>query len=252
MSPKILVIQHNLDDNLNELALPLIEAGLQIDSWDVEHAPAPTDISGYDGIISLGALAGVLEESENAWMPIERKMFEQALELEIPLLGICFGSQLLASAAGAEVYKVVKPEIGWTKVDMGAGAVSAGAEAGGAAASPAADPIMAALGDNPDVFHFHYDSFTIPENFELYGVTGDIPQAFKVGKRAWGMQFHIEVGLAAMHSWFATYARAFEKEGISVEDQKVATAANYAAYRQRSLAVGQAFAAEVANFAATK
>jgi GMP synthase (glutamine-hydrolysing) len=241
MSPKILVIQHNLDDNLNELALPLIEAGLQIDSWDVENAPAPTDISGYDGIISLGALAGVLEESENAWMPIERKMFEQALELEIPLLGICFGSQLLASAAGADVYKVATPEVGWTKVDMIAGA-----------AGPAADPIMAALGDNPDVFHFHYDSFTIPENFELYGVTGDIPQAFKVGKRAWGMQFHIEVGLAAMHSWFATYSRAFEKQGINVESQKAASAANYKGYLERSHAVGKAFAAEVTDFAASK
>ena len=244
MTAKILVIQHNLDGSLNELAAPLIEAGLQIDTWDVEHAPAPTaDISGYDGIISLGALAGVLEESKHAWMPVERKMFEQALELDIPLLGICFGSQLLASAGGAEVYKVATPEIGWTKVDM---VPPAGA------ASGAADPIMAALGETPDVFHFHYDSFTIPENFELFGVTGDIPQAFKVGKRAWGMQFHIEVGLAAMHSWFATYARAFEKEGVTIESQKIATLANYKTYRDRSLAVGQAFAKEVFNFASTK
>jgi GMP synthase (glutamine-hydrolysing) len=248
MSPKILVIQHNLDDNLNELALPLIEAGLQIDTWDVENTPAPTtDISGYDGIVSLGAIAGVLEEAKHAWMPVERKMFEQALALDIPLLGICFGSQMLASAGGAEIYKVATPEVGWTKVDM---SVARGAAAGAEGGST--DPIMAALGDNPDVFHFHYDSFTIPENFELFGVTGDIPQAFKVGKRAWGMQFHIEVGLAAMHSWFATYARAFEKEGVSIESQKVATAANWKAYRERSLAVGQAFAKEVFNFASTK
>ena len=247
MSPKILVIQHNLDDHLNELAAPLIEAGLQIDTWDVESAQAPTlDISGYDGIVSLGAIAGVLEEAKHAWMPVERKMFEQALELDIPLLGICFGSQLLASAGGAEVYKVATPEVGWTKVDM----VSAGAAAGVEGGST--DAVMAALGDAPDVFHFHYDSFTIPENFELFGVTGDIPQAFKVGKRAWGMQFHIEVGLAAMHSWFATYGRAFEKEGVSIEEQKVATTANWKAYRERSWAVGKAFAAEVAGFAASK
>ena len=238
MSPKILVIQHNLDDHLNELAAPLIEAGLQIDTWDVENTPAPTlDISGYDGIVSLGAIAGVLEEAKHAWMPVERKMFEQALELDIPLLGICFGSQLLASAGGAEVYKVATPEVGWTKVDM---------------VESSDDAVMAALGDTPDVFHFHYDSFTIPENFELFGVTGEIPQAFKVGKRAWGMQFHIEVGLAAMHSWFATYGRAFEKEGVSIEEQKVATLANWKAYRDRSLAVGQAFAAEVTGFAANK
>jgi len=243
MSPKILVIQHNLDDHLNELAAPLIEAGLEIETWDVENTEAPTlDISAYDGIVSLGAIAGVLEESKHAWMPVERKMFEQALELDIPLLGICFGSQLLASAGGAEVYKVATPEVGWTKVDMVSPASGTGP----------ADPVMAALGDTPDVFHFHYDSFTIPENFELFGVTGEIPQAFKVGKRAWGMQFHIEVGLAAMHSWFATYGRAFEKEGVSIEEQKAVTLANWKAYRDRSLAVGQAFAKEVFNFASTK
>lgn len=243
MSPKILVIQHNLDDHLNELAAPLIEAGLEIETWDVENTEAPTlDISAYDGIVSLGAIAGVLEESKHAWMPVERKMFEQALELDIPLLGICFGSQLLASAGGAEVYKVATPEVGWTKVDMVSPAAGKGS----------ADPVMAALGDTPDVFHFHYDSFTIPENFELFGVTGEIPQAFKVGKRAWGMQFHIEVGLAAMHSWFATYGRAFEKEGVSIEEQKVATLANWKAYRDRSWAVGTAFAAEVTGFAASK
>jgi len=77
----------------------------------------------------------VLEEANHAWMPVERKMFEQALELELPLLGICFGSQMLASAAGAQVYKVETPEVGWTKVDMLPNAAN--------------DPVMAAIGSNP-------------------------------------------------------------------------------------------------------
>ena len=232
---RILVIQHNLDDHLNELAAPLIEAGLEIDTWDVENAPAPTTpLSEYDGLISLGAIAGVLEEKDHAWMPIERKLFNQALDLEMPLLGICFGSQLLASAAGAEVYKTPTPEVGWTRVDMLA-------EASG-------DPIMGALGKHPDVFHFHYDTFTMPDGAKLFGTTNGINQAFKVGPKAWGMQFHIEVGLAAMHSWFATYPRAFEKLGVSVEEQKAVTLKNWKTYRDRSVAVGRAFAKEVLKY----
>ncbi|MCX8530068.1 MAG: type 1 glutamine amidotransferase [Rhodoluna sp.] len=232
---RILVIQHNLDDHLNELAAPLIEAGLEIDTWDVENAPAPTTpLSEYDGLISLGAIAGVLEEKDHAWMPIERKLFNQALDLEMPLLGICFGSQLLASAAGAEVYKTPTPEVGWTKVDMLPG--------------HAGDPIMGALGKRPDVFHFHYDTFDMPEGAKLYGTTNGINQAFKVGPKAWGLQFHIEVGLAAMHSWFATYPKAFEKLGISVESQKELTQKNWKAYRERSIAVGTAFAKEVKKY----
>ncbi len=232
---RILVIQHNLDDHLNELAAPLIEAGLQIDTWDVENADAPTTpLSEYDGLISLGAIAGVLEESEHAWMPIERKLFNQALDLEMPLLGICFGSQLLASAAGAEVYKTPTPEVGWTRVHM--------------VPEAAGDPVMGALGKNLDVFHFHYDTFTMPAGARLLGTTGEINQAFKVGPKAWGVQFHIEVGLAAMHSWFATYPKAFEKLGLSVEDQKAMTQKNWKAYRDRSIAVGKAFAKEVHKY----
>ncbi len=232
---RILVIQHNLDDHLNELAAPLIEAGLQIDTWDVENADAPTTpLSEYDGLISLGAIAGVLEESEHAWMPIERKLFNQALDLEMPLLGICFGSQLLASAAGAEVYKTPTPEVGWTRVHM--------------VPEAAGDPVMGALGKNLDVFHFHYDTFTMPAGARLLGTTGEINQAFKVGPKAWGVQFHIEVGLAAMHSWFATYPKAFEKLGLSVEDQKAMTQKNWKAYRDRSWAVGKAFAKEVQKY----
>ena len=61
-APRILVIQHNLDDHLNELAVPLMRAGIDIVPWDVENAPAPTEpIENFDGIISLGAIAGVLE-----------------------------------------------------------------------------------------------------------------------------------------------------------------------------------------------
>ncbi len=236
---RILVIQHNLDDHLNELALPLMQAGIDVVPWDVENAPAPTDpIDSFDGIISLGAIAGVLEESQHSWMPIERRMFERALELQVPLLGICFGSQMLASAAGAEVYKSATPEVGWTEVVMGDAAAS--------------EPVMAALGSNPKVFHFHYDTFDLPAGAELYGVTGDIKQAFKVGPKAWGMQFHIEVGAAAMFSWFATYAREFEKLAGGVEHQKALTVANWDTYRQRSLAVGEAFAAEVLGYASAR
>jgi GMP synthase (glutamine-hydrolysing) len=114
------------------------------------------------------------------------------------------------------------------------------------------DPVMAALGSNPQVFHFHYDTFDLPAGAELYGVTGDIKQAFKVGPKAWGMQFHIEVGAAAMFSWFATYGREFEKLAGGVEHQKALTVANWDAYRQRSLAVGEAFAAEVLRFASAR
>ena len=55
-------------------------------------------------------------------------------------------------------------------------------------------------------------------------------------------------GAAAMHSWFATYPRAFEKLGVSVDDQKAVTLKNWKTYRERSIAVGKAFAKEVIKY----
>jgi GMP synthase (glutamine-hydrolysing) len=107
--PKILVIVHDIDDHLNEMANPIAEAGILMNTWDVQNdgdgLPELETLDQYSGIISLGAHAGVLEEAEHPWMSHERKIMEGALETETPLLGLCFGSQLLASAAGARVYK---------------------------------------------------------------------------------------------------------------------------------------------------
>ena len=120
--PKILVVVHDIDDHLNEMANPIAEAGILMDTWDVQNdsvgKPDIDTLEQYSGVISLGAHAGVLEEAKHDWMSHERKIMQWALDTETPLLGLCFGSQLLASAAGSRVYKAEIGEFGWTKVDM--------------------------------------------------------------------------------------------------------------------------------------
>ncbi|MEY4450726.1 MAG: hypothetical protein RLZZ304_1101, partial [Actinomycetota bacterium] len=149
-NPKILVILHDKDGNLNELAAPLAEAGLAIETWDVEHdprVPSVDSLGEYDGIISLGAQAGVLEEADHAWMTHERKIVRWALDNEVPLLGLCFGSQIIAAEAGGSVYKAPVGEFGWTEVEM--------------APEAASDPVLGALGERPLAFHYHYDTFDL-------------------------------------------------------------------------------------------
>ena len=237
-----MVILHNVDDNLNEMAGPLAESGIEMTTWDVVNdeasTPALDRLEQFDGVISLGAHAGVLEEAENPWMSHERKIMEWALATETPLLGLCFGSQLLASAAGGQVYKSEVAELGWTKVEMTEAAK--------------ADPVISTLGENPDVFHFHYDTFDLPESAELLGETNGIKQAFRVGSKAWGTQFHIEIGLSQQLSWLTTYRKYFEREGISIDDQVNRTHERWMAHRDRSWAMGRAFAQQVLAQAATR
>ena len=237
--PKILVIQHNDDDNLNDLAQPFFEAGLEIVQWHAAKTAAPVDsLDGFSGLVSLGAFAGVEDEAETPWMPFERKLIETALEQEMPVLGLCFGSQLLASVAGAEVGKSGRPEVGWYQVQMTEDAAS--------------DPLMSVLGPEPEVIQYHYDTFnwhTLPENLTILATGGGMNQAFRVGKNAWGTQFHIEMNLPTMLGWIASYPRAFEKAGNLPAEQVEATRQNWRLHQERSIALGHAFAEQVISFA---
>jgi GMP synthase (glutamine-hydrolysing) len=235
---KILVIQHNDDDNLNDLAAPFLEAGLEIVQWHAEKTPAPVDsLDGFSGLVSLGAFAGVEDEAETAWMPFERKLIESALAIEMPILGLCFGSQLLASVAGAEVGKSGSPEVGWYGVEMTAEAAS--------------DPLMSVLGPEPEVIQYHYDTFkwnaSSPE-VTILGTANGMNQAFRVGKNAWGTQFHIEMNLPTMLGWIASYPRAFEKAGNVPAEQVELTRKNWRLHQERSVALGRAFAEQVLTF----
>jgi len=236
--PKILVIQHNDDDNLNDLAQPFFEAGLEIVQWHAAKTAAPVDsLDGFSGLVSLGAFAGVEDEAETPWMPFERKLIETALEQEMPVLGLCFGSQLLASVAGAEVGKSGRPEVGWYQVQMTEDAAN--------------DPLMRVLGPEPVVIQYHYDTFnwqSVPENLTILATANGMNQAFRVGKNAWGTQFHIEMNLPTMLGWIASYPRAFEKAGNVPAEQVEATRQNWRLHQERSVALGRAFAEQVKAF----
>ena len=235
---KILVIQHNDDDNLNDLAAPFLEAGLEVVQWHAEKTAAPvSSLDGFAGLVSLGAFAGVEEEDSVAWMPVERRLIEEALDLEMPVLGLCFGSQLLASVAGAEVGKSGRPEVGWYSVEMTEAA--------------AADPLMSVLGPQPEVIQYHYDTFNWdvePENLTILGTANGMNQAFRVGKNAWGTQFHIELNLPTTLGWIATYPKAFEKAGNVPAEQVELTRQNWKLHQERSVALGRAFAEQVKAF----
>jgi GMP synthase (glutamine-hydrolysing) len=235
---KILVIQHNDDDNLNDLAAPFLEAGLEIVQWHAEKTPAPVEsLAGFSGLVSLGAFAGVEEEDSVAWMPVERRLIEEALAVEMPVLGLCFGSQLLASVAGAEVGKSGSPEVGWYSVEMTEEAAS--------------DPLMSVLGPQPEVIQYHYDTFKWPasnEEVTILGTANGMNQAFRVGKNAWGTQFHIELNLPTTLGWIATYPCAFEKAGNVPAEQVELTRQNWRLHQERSVALGRAFAQQVLAF----
>jgi GMP synthase (glutamine-hydrolysing) len=236
--PKILVVVHDIDDHLNEMANPIAEAGILMDTWDVQNdsvgRPDLEKLEQYSGVISLGAHAGVLEEEKHAWMSHERKIMQWALETETPMLGLCFGSQLLASAAGGRIYKAETGEFAWTKVNM--------------LPEAAHDPVLGVLGETADAFQFHYDTFDLPKDAVLLGESDGTIEAFRVGSSAWATQFHPEVGLSQQLAWLSTYRGAFLREGIDIDEQIAKSHELAAGYRKQAWALSEAFAKQVLNF----
>jgi GMP synthase (glutamine-hydrolysing) len=238
-TPRLLVIQHNLDDHLNELAGPLVDASLSIEPWFTSARQAPLlEASDYDGVLSLGALVGVKDEGDHRWMSAERGVLEKAVASRTPTLGVCFGAQLLASIAGAEIRRADSAEIGWVPVQMSPDAVD--------------DPVLGALGPRPTVFQYHYDTFGEPHTGTILGRTDGLNQVLRVGDRAWGVQFHVEVGPGAISSWLGTYGEEMAGHGVDLDALWAETAARWKDYRRLAHSLAEAFAREIRSFAETR
>jgi len=147
----------------------------------------------------------------------------------MPTLGVCFGAQLLARAAGGRVYRSPVTEFGWHEVDT--------------APEAAADPVLGSLGPNLYVFQSHYDTFDLPAEATVLGRTGELTEAYRIGDRAW--EFHIEANPSLIYSWLAVYKDAMLKAGIDIDELSRFTASHWREYRQVSCDLSTAVASEV-------
>jgi len=137
------------------------------------------------GLVILGGPMGVYEEDRYPSLAAERRLARLAVEQGLPVLGICLGAQLLASAFGAPVYPGPRKEIGWEPLAL----TRAGL----------ADPVLGPLVEAPEVFHLHGDTFDLPEGaIHLAQSASYAMQAFRIDTRAYGLQFHLEFTLATV------------------------------------------------------
>jgi GMP synthase (glutamine-hydrolysing) len=153
----------------------------------------PTDSKDVKAVVVLGGPMNVDEEHLHPFLRAENTFIQKVLKEEIPFLGICLGSQLLAKAAGAKVGKSPVKEIGWYKVALTSDGKS--------------DPLLKGFREDEDIYHWHGDMFQIPENGTLLATAPGCPhQAMRVGKNAYGIQFHVEVTDKSIREWCDEYS----------------------------------------------
>jgi GMP synthase (glutamine-hydrolysing) len=189
--------------------LGLIEDVLSVAQYDAAYLESGVDgLSGLgldrdDLLIVLGGPISAYDEEHYPYLVDELRLIEECLRREVPVLGICLGAQLLARALGARVYPGPAKEIGFAPVTL--------TEEGRASCLG----ILERAGS--PVLHWHGDTFDLPQGAVRLASTDITPnQAFSLGERALGLQFHMEADPEAIERWLIGHACELAGAGIDV------------------------------------
>jgi GMP synthase-like glutamine amidotransferase len=189
---RVLAIVHQPDAGPGIFADAIRGAGATLDTWLIATSEGPpADPFDYDAVLTLGGAMHPDQHDEHHWLKREKRLLATLLEREVPLLGVCLGSELLAEAAGSGARRARSPEIGWYEV-----------ETTGEAAS---DPLMAPLAPSFEALEWHSYEVALPPGAVPLARTDTCLQAYRVGQGAWGIQFHAEVTLGDLERWLDDY-----------------------------------------------
>jgi GMP synthase (glutamine-hydrolysing) len=155
---------------------------LEVEALTGDPIPSHDEV---DGVVAMGGPMGVGDLRRIPALAAERDWLAEAVERQMPVLGICLGAQLLASALGAEVHSGETLEIGFASIRV----------------TDSADPLIGGLAPEATVLHWHGDVFDLPDGARsLASSTKTRHQAFRYGN-AWGVLFHPEADATLVQAW---------------------------------------------------
>ena len=170
----------------------------------VQHVaaePVPTDATGFRGLVVMGGPMGVADVGRLPHLRAEMTLIESALKHDIPVMGVCLGSQLLAAALGSRVTPGPAKEIGWHPVTLLDGGQR--------------DRLLTAAPPRFNAFHWHGDVFDLPPGAVALARSERTPlQAFRYGERAYGFLFHLEVTEAIVGQMVGAFPDELAEAGI--------------------------------------
>jgi GMP synthase (glutamine-hydrolysing) len=203
MPPTCVVLQHSATEGPLRVADLLAEVGVRLQTIELHRGqPVPASLPADVPLVVMGGSMGVADIGDERfpYLGDEVKLLRQQLSLDAPVLGVCLGAQLLAHAAGAAVFPNHRPgpsggvrvyEVGWAPVDFSVGR----------------EPALEGLAAHEMMLHWHGDTFDLPAGaVHLASTPACRNQAFRLGRRAFGVQFHPELDAGTLATWLETDA----------------------------------------------
>jgi GMP synthase-like glutamine amidotransferase len=187
---RALILQHEQPTPGGYVEQWLEERGAEQDVYRIDVEDREVAATDYEMIVSLGSEFAAFDDSI-PWLEREKRLLLDAADADVPVLGICFGGQLLARLLGGTSFRGQIAEIGWLPVRS-------------------SDPQLIS---NGPWFQWHFDTFTAPPGSRLLADSVAGPQAYAIG-RSLGVQFHPEVTPEIMDSWVEVYRHELDQEGV--------------------------------------
>lgn len=182
----ILVIENDPHDPLGRLGDAIEARGLQVDVVRPADGETVPDLDGYAAVVVLGGPQGAYEAAEHPYLDVEMDLIRASVARNVPLLGICLGSQLIAHALGGRAYRAPKPEAAVIEPHV--------------TAEGERDPLGHHL--RKPVLTFHQDTFDVPPGSAVLARSDLYTMVFRCGS-ALAVQPHPEVKADFVEHWVA-------------------------------------------------
>lgn len=189
---RVLTIVHDQTAGPGVFGDVLFARGAEVETWEPARMPQPpSPPEAYGAIMSFGGAAHPHHDDRHPWLPAEKRYLADALRARVPLLGVCLGAELIAEADGAWSRRMRRPEIGWYEVTL--------------TAAGAGDPVLGPAGARFTALQWHSYEVSLPSRATELARGANCLQAYRIGKHAWGIQFHAEVTASDFQSWLDDY-----------------------------------------------